>query len=274
MISIITGIYNQRAMNEIFYETLKRNTKNPFELIVVDNQSTDGSTDYFAEKEHVVLLRNDGNYNYPYCQNAGLKKAKYDLVCFFNNDILVAPDWDKRMLDIFSKNKSLQMLSVASNDHLESKPVQQKLARKWKRIKHPLQFILGNSKTSLNIMKKFMYGDFNTFAEKRFQKWGYKLIEGYSGSALMTRKTFIDDLGGWDKRIQAADYDLFNRVKKRSLSDKNVMPVQLALGIYFHHYQKLTLKKKYPPFKNKSTMIRLADKWGEETATLRKDIVG
>lgn len=50
MISIITSIYNQRSMNELFYKSLIENTHNHFELIVVDNKSTDGSAEFFQPK--------------------------------------------------------------------------------------------------------------------------------------------------------------------------------------------------------------------------------
>ncbi len=260
-------------MNEIFYQKLMENTSNTFELIVVDNKSNDGSSEFFATKSNVKYIENNGNYNYPYCQNIGLKNAKFEYLCFFNNDIIVSPKWDIKILELFKNNNNLSVLSVASNDHIENQKNQKKLAKKWKWIKYPLQYLLGNSKFSLNLMIKLMYGDFNKFAEKRFLDFGYKLIEGYSGSAIIIKKHFFDLLEMWDERIQAADYDLFNRVKKISYENKTVLPIQLALGVYFHHYQKLTLKTKYPPFENKSNMISLYDKWGNETNELRKNII-
>jgi glycosyltransferase involved in cell wall biosynthesis len=274
MISIVTSIYNQKSMNEIFYRKLMENTHNHFELVIVDNDSTDGSREFFSEKENVVVIHNDGNYNYPYCQNIGLEKARFEVICFFNNDLIVSPGWDVRVLEIFSRNSNLKVLSVATNDHLENKLVLRKISRRWKRIKYPVQKVLGNSKTALNLMRYLMYGNFNEYCERRFSVWGYQLIEGFSGSSIISTRKFMKSIELWDERIQAADFDLFNKVKKLSLSDRNIMPVQLALGIYFHHYQRLTLRKKYPPFKNSSSMISLEEKWGEDTGRLLKDVVG
>ncbi len=45
-LSIITAVYNQLPMNQIYWENLVKNTKNSFELIVIDNASTDASADF------------------------------------------------------------------------------------------------------------------------------------------------------------------------------------------------------------------------------------
>jgi glycosyltransferase involved in cell wall biosynthesis len=274
MISIVTSIYNQKSMNEIFYQKLMENTRNHFELVIVDNNSTDGSREFFLAKKNVVVIHNDGNYNYPYCQNVGLEKASFELICFLNNDLIVSPGWDVKVMEIFRRHNNLKVLSVATNDHLENKIELKRISRKWKRIKYPVQKLLGNSKPALNLMIKLMYGNFNTFCDRRFSQWGYQLIEGFSGSSIISTREFMRSIELWDERIQAADFDLFNKVKKLSLTDKTVMPVQLALGIYFHHFQRLTLRKKYPPFKNSSSMISLEEKWGEEANILLKDVIG
>jgi hypothetical protein len=124
------------------------------------------------------------------------------------------------------------------------------------------------------MMLYLMCGNLNSFAEKRFKKCGYETIEGYSGSSIVFKREIIGKIGLWDERIQAADFDLFNRLKEYSQKEKNVLPLQLALGIYFHHFQRLTVKQDYPPFANKEDMITMPSKWGEKTKNLRKDIVG
>lgn len=274
MISIITAIHNQLEVNKIFYNSLKKSTFNSFELIILDNNSTDGSSDYFAEKSDVKVIKTGANYNYPYCQNLGINHSKHEILCFFNNDIVLTKDWDKNMLYILKKDNRIQALSFATNDHLENKKAQKKINRKWKRIKYPLQFIGGNSSFTLKLMLYLMYGNIDKFAEKRFNKWKYQTIEGYSGSSIVLKKEIIDKIGLWDERIQAADSDIFNRLKKYSIKDKSVLPLQLSLGIYFHHFQRLTVKQSYPPFENKEGMISFSEKWGEQTIQLRKDIVG
>ena len=43
MLSIIVAVHNQLAMNRLFWRHLSANTENEWELIVIDNGSSDGS---------------------------------------------------------------------------------------------------------------------------------------------------------------------------------------------------------------------------------------
>src|SRR5947208_13580 len=72
MISIITAVYNQLAVNRLFVENLRRYTHHPYELIIIDNGSTDGSAEFF-EQQGATVIRNGANYSYPHCQNQGIK---------------------------------------------------------------------------------------------------------------------------------------------------------------------------------------------------------
>ncbi|MEL6132267.1 MAG: glycosyltransferase [Bacteroidota bacterium] len=270
----MTSIHNQLGMNQLYYEKLCTYTRLPFELIIIDNASTDGSREFFQAQPHVHVISHEANYNYPYCQNRGIEAAKYDILCFLNNDLIVSPHWDQRLVEFIKHHPNVEVLSVATNDHIETKEAQRKLHRRWKRIKYLVQYVAGNRKMSLEWMHKLMYRDWEAFTDNRFQHWRFQSIEGYSGSAIMMQRKALEKVGMWDERIQAGDFDLFNRVKKRSLSHGDIKPVQLILGVYFHHYQRLTMKAAYPPFQNKDQMIRLEDKWGNETEDLRRDIKG
>lgn len=81
MISIITAVHNQLSMNQFFVKHLQKATRNRYELIVIDNASTDGSADFF-ESVGATVIRNAVNYSYPYCQNQGIAKARHDWLAF------------------------------------------------------------------------------------------------------------------------------------------------------------------------------------------------
>jgi GT2 family glycosyltransferase len=260
-------------MNKLFYETLKKNSSLPFELIVIDNSSTDGSREFFEEKAD-VLVANSENYSYPHCQNQGIARAKYEYLAFFNNDILVPALWDKRILQIMH-DKGIEVISFATNDHLENKMVQRKLHRKWKRSKYILRALFGINRSNLERMVKLTYGDFEKFCADRYETFKDSLIEGFSGSCIIIKKTALAKIGLWDERMQVADFDLYLRVKKRALEHHDIKPLQVALGVYIHHFQRLTLRSKnLPPFVDQKNIISLEEKWGDNVESMYRDVTG
>ena len=273
MISIITSVHNQLDMNKLFYETLKKNTKLPFELIVIDNNSTDGSREFFKEKAD-ILISNKENYSYPYCQNQGINVAKFEYVAFFNNDILVSDSWDEKILQIMNE-KEIEVIAFATNDHLENKKVQRKFHKKWKKIKYVLRALFGTNIKTLNWMVKLMYGDFDQFCADRYDTFKDAVIEGFSGSCILIKKSALSKIGKWDERMQVADFDLYFRTKSRSIDHHDIKPVQLALGVYIHHFQRLTLRSKnIAPFADQKNIISLKEKWGDKVESLYKDVIG
>jgi GT2 family glycosyltransferase len=273
MISIITSVHNQLDMNKLFYETLNKNTSLPFELIVVDNNSTDGSKEFFQDRAD-IFIANEGNYSYPHCQNQGIAAAKYNYLAFFNNDIIVSKEWDKKILQIMNDH-SIEVISFATNDHLENKKTQRKLYKRWKRIKFILRTLFGSNIRTLKWMVKLMYGDFDKFCASRYNTFKDAVIEGFSGSCILIRKSAFEKIGVWDERLQVADFDLFFRTKERSMQYHDLKPMQLALGVYIHHFQRLTLRSKsLVPFADQKNIISLKEKWGDKIETLYKDVIG
>jgi len=269
MISIITAVHNLLPMNRLFLEMLKKHTRNPFELIIIDNNSTDGSREFFQEHADRVILNSD-NYSYPYCQNQGIGAARYDFLAFFNNDIVVSEGWDEKIIEIMDE-QGIEVISFATNDYTESRRSQKKIQRRFKWAKYPVKAVVGLNRWSLKLMLFLTYGNFSRFCERRYRKFGNQTVEGYSGSSILMKRSALEKVGRWDERIQKADFELFNRVKVRSLEKRDILPVQLATGIYFHHYKKLT--NRYSPFADADNLITLSDKWGERTGELRRDIV-
>ncbi|MBU0655714.1 MAG: glycosyltransferase [Gammaproteobacteria bacterium] len=260
MISIITAIYNQRAVNELYWESLQRYTHYPFELIIIDNGSTDGSADFF-ESVGATVIRNHANFSYPYSQNQGIAVARYPWLAFLNNDIIVSPDWDKHMLASMEKN-GLDVATVCGIEQVENATATKALKRRWKKIKNLLG-LFGHSKTILRLMHKWMYGDWETFCQTRQQKFAGQIKEGFVGNSVVMNRQAIEKIGLWDERLQAADFDLYLRSKQRAEQMGDMKPIHLLLDVYNHHYIRLTAKSKYPPFADRANLVNLDNKWSE-----------
>ncbi|MDH4276308.1 MAG: glycosyltransferase [Gammaproteobacteria bacterium] len=263
MISIITAVYNQLAVNQIFVENLRRYSRLPHELIIIDNHSNDGSREYF----HSVgarVIENDANYSYPVCQNKGIAIAKYPTYAFLNNDIIVAPGWDEKLLAVM-RHHDLDIATPSDVERSENPKSTRRLKRRWQRIKNFLG-LFGYRKSNLERMHRWMYrGGWEAFCARREQIFGTQIIEAFSGNSIMMTRNGLDKVGLWDERIQAADFDLYIRARKRFEEKGDVKPVHVALGVFHHHYVRMTMKTRYPPFADRANIVTLAQKWGEET---------
>jgi GT2 family glycosyltransferase len=266
MISIITAIHNQFDMNKLFWQYLLKYTDNPFELIIIDNASTDGSREFFQSlpKDKVKVIENEANYSYPHCQNQGIAVARYDTFVFLNNDLLVSPQWDTRLLNVLGK-KNRDTLSLASNDRLFNEIETKKISRRWKRIKYPVLSLFGTRLFALKLMVKLCYGNWEQFTEKIFKRYGYSFTVGFSGSAIAMTRRAIEILGEWDISQQGADFDLFYRSCFRAETVGDIEPLSIINGVFIHHYRRLTLyDSKLITFKDEDNLRSIESKWKKE----------
>lgn len=263
MISIITAVHNGLAFNKIYLDYLRRYTRSPYEVIIIDNASTDGSREYFEENGCVVIA-NPVNYSYPYCQNQGIRVAKGDHLFFLNNDIIVCPDWDVKLMEA-AKRHGVDIISAAGIENLGDRKATKAISRSWKRVKNPLM-TFGFGRRNLLLMHLLMYGSWEGYCRKRFARFGYDVIEGIVGNNVMMTKRAVDIMGGWDERIQAADWDIFMRTKQRSMEQGDIKPCHIALGVYIHHYIRMTVKYavRPTPFADIDKQLGLEQKWTEE----------
>ncbi|MGA0334326.1 MAG: glycosyltransferase family 2 protein [Kiritimatiellia bacterium] len=261
MISIITSFHNQYGMNRLFLEFLEKYSTLPYQLIAVDNMSSDGSGDLFRA-HGAVVIRNEANFNYPHCQNQGAALAENDYLFFLNNDLLVCPDWDTRALALMEEN-GLDFASAIGTNRMLTKRRTRLHVKGWYAVRYPF-LKLSNSYLSLKAMHQvFFRGNYEGFCRRLRRKNAGEIAEGIAGfNVLMTRRG-MERIGDWDERIQAGDYDVFLRAKERSVTHGDVRPFHVLGELYFHHYMRLTFKTDYPPFEGQEQIIMPSIKWGE-----------
>jgi len=260
-LSIITAVHNQLAVNRWYVEHLKRCTQQPYELIIIDNASTDGSAEFF-ESAGAKVIRNAANYSYPYTQNQGIAAAQGEWLAFLNNDIVVPPAWDTRLLASAHHN-DLDLLTVCGIERIESPEATRVLRQRWKRASLLVR-LFGAKQPWLALSHRWMYGNWEQFSRDRAQRFEGKILEGYVGNSVLMNRRAIELVGLWDERIQAADADLFLRAKKRSVEHGDVKPLHIALDVFVHHYIRITLRANPPAFADASRLIPLEQKWTAE----------
>ena len=104
--SIVLVGWNNKAYLEPCLESLYNgNLKSSFDVVVVDNGSTDGSQDMLQEKfPEVMLIQNQKNEGLGKASNQGIEATKGKYVLLLNNDTIVnGPSFDM-LVDFLENN--------------------------------------------------------------------------------------------------------------------------------------------------------------------------
>ena len=101
MISIVTGTLNRRHMLErLVINTVGSSDR--VELVLVDGGSNDGTVEYIKQLNHprIKLIEVGGRSSYPHYMNLGIRNASHDLVCQWNDDVLLVNSWDEIIAEL------------------------------------------------------------------------------------------------------------------------------------------------------------------------------
>lgn len=119
-VSIIVLTYNNLEINKICINSILHNTAYAnYELIVVDNRSTDGTTDYLRTLERddarVKLILNKENKGFAGGNNVGINASSGEYVLLLNNDTVVTRGWITAMAKHLENNSKLGMCGPVTN---------------------------------------------------------------------------------------------------------------------------------------------------------------
>ncbi|HEY5766869.1 MAG TPA: glycosyltransferase, partial [Candidatus Udaeobacter sp.] len=105
-VSIIIPVFNQLEYTHACLASLQAVQEQPrFEVIVVDDCSTDDTPEVITQIPGVVYLRNDSNSGFIASCNTGAKAARGKYLVFLNNDTLVKAGWLTALLDTFKEER-------------------------------------------------------------------------------------------------------------------------------------------------------------------------
>jgi glycosyltransferase involved in cell wall biosynthesis len=111
LVSVVIPTCNRRAVLERCLEALANQTYSNYEVIVVDDGSSDDTPQFLVRfvAEHpdvqVRCLRNEPNSGANPSRNRGIRESKGVLVAFEDDDCIAQPDWLERLVCAFSSNK-------------------------------------------------------------------------------------------------------------------------------------------------------------------------
>ncbi|MBB1080291.1 glycosyltransferase family 2 protein [Limosilactobacillus sp. STM2_1] len=108
-VSVIIPVYNVKKYLKKCVTSLVKQTYNKFEIILIDDGSTDGSgelCDTFAQRSNIIEVYHKKNGGLSDARNFGVKKAKYENIIFIDSDDYVDPDYVEYLVKLKRKYDS------------------------------------------------------------------------------------------------------------------------------------------------------------------------
>ena len=111
LISVVIPNWNGKKFLPECIDSLRRQTFQNFETILVDNGSTDGSAE-FAEESYggfVQIIRNERNLGFTGGNNVGIRSSRGEYIVLLNNDTSVEPTYLEELVKAIGSNLQIGM---------------------------------------------------------------------------------------------------------------------------------------------------------------------
>ena len=190
LVSIIIPHWNGIDILSECIDSLNNTEYSNFEIIVVDNYSSDESVKWLkANHPKIKIIENDKNYGYAGGCNRGINNSKGDYIVFLNNDTIHKKDW-------------LSNLVTFMNKHPDCAAVQPKILNYYERDKFDYA---GGAGGHMDILC-YPFARGRLFLEQEIDKNQYDddtTCFWASGTAIMVRKEYFLEVEKFDENFFA-----------------------------------------------------------------------
>lgn len=97
-VSLVATVRDARPYIEEFLESVRRQTRQPDEVLVVDGGSADGTWEVLEYAEGIQSIREPGA-NIARGRNLAIRKATHDVIAVTDADCVLSADWLERILE-------------------------------------------------------------------------------------------------------------------------------------------------------------------------------
>lgn len=188
-VSVIIVNYNTKELTlQTIASVFEKTTDIDFEVIVVDNASTDGSTEAIENKfPNVKIIKSRENLGFGRANNKGAEIAKGRNLFFLNPDTILINNAIKILSDYLDNNKHVGVCGGNLYD-IDEKP-----AHSYRMFYSPIIWDFNDMLS--NKLERLMYGknyDFNHTNSP-------KIVANIVGADMMIKREIFNNVGGFDK---------------------------------------------------------------------------
>jgi len=246
-LSIVILNYNTRDfLNDCLESLGKRKLESNFEVIVSDNDSSDGSVEMVrGDFSWVKLVLNKRNLGFAAGNNRAKSYCKGRYVLFLNSDTLVPKGTIKQVIKYISENGDVGALTckilLPSGDL--DKDARRSFVTPWIGLVH-IFLKLDRVFPKSRVFGKYWYGYIS--ADKTHE------VDALQGAFFLVRRKLLDEVGWFDEDyfLDGEDIDLSWRIKEKGWK---IMYYPL---VYITHFKGVTKGKN----KRRKKDIRLREK--------------
>jgi len=219
LVSIITPCWNKLEFTKQMMDSIELFTDDwPFELIIIDNGSTDGTKEFITKSNYKMngqYIRNEVNNGFAKANNQGVKVAKGNFLLFLNNDTIVTKGWLSTMMNVFSEEKAVGAVGA--------------------RLVHPGRGTIQHAGVIEHVSGLPDHIYFNKPMDYPLANIR-KPMFAVTGACLLTPKALYEELGGFDEQYWAGweDMDYCQKIHQAGM---NIIYEPKAL---VYHYESRT----------------------------------
>jgi len=185
-VSIIIPVFNKIEYTlRCLYSIYINNTTESYEVIVVNDASSDDTEILTSNIHGLIYIKNSSNMGFLQSCNIGAKSSRGEYLCFLNNDTCVQPGWLDELVDTFRREKQVGLVGsklVYPNGLLQE-----------------AGGIIWNDGTGYN----YGIGDDANKPEYNYMRE----VDYCSGASIMVNKDIFENIGGFDKDYIPAYYE-------------------------------------------------------------------
>ena len=120
LVSVVVPCFDQLELTRQCLVALMRHTRPPWELVVVDNGSTDGTATYLAGVQDaspipITVVSNPTNLSFPAAVNQGLAVAAGEYLVVLDHDAIVTDAWVDQLIALTAVDPAIGLVGPMSN---------------------------------------------------------------------------------------------------------------------------------------------------------------
>jgi GT2 family glycosyltransferase len=227
-VSIIIVNFNHKYFPRMCVEAIEKSQTNfDYEIIVVDNNSTDESIEYLrkTQKEgRIHLVEAGSNLGYGRGNNLGVKQARGEFLIISNPDVFVKPDTMQTLLDHLEKHPEIGLIGPRLKYY--NGQIQESCRR------HMTFADLIIKRTFLRKLPRFKKR-LDQYLMNDFDHNHTQEVDLITGAYFMMRKSVYEAVEGFDPRyfLFMEDYDLCRKLHRAGYS---IVYYPKAEGEHYH----------------------------------------